>query len=271
MSLLAWTWADLRKERTLLEDEAVLVLNKPAGIAVVGRRDEPDLVTLARAAGETLLPVHRIDKVASGAILLAKELRIHARLTRQFSRRSTEKTYLAITRSSGLPSQGIVDLPLSVGRKNRVRVAAPRTSIVIDAGHNRWSVAPSEVFSHTRTYPSLTLFAKAWEDERQALLVVRPITGRHHQIRVHLAWIGYPIEGDPLFSSRNAPCPARTYLHSWRLAFDADWISGARVEVEAAPDDDFWIPWGDRLPGGGPALVVERARRASEVLPRAGG
>ena len=189
----------------VFEDEAVLVLNKPAGISVMGERHETDLVRMAADAGEELFPVHRIDKVTSGAVLFAKELRWHGPLTRQFATRTVGKTYLAITGPGGLPARGVIDLPLSTGRKSRVRVAAPRASIVADAAHGTWSVPESEVFGHVRTYPSVTAFATVWQDGRHALLAVRPVTGRRHQIRVHLAWIGHPVEGDPLFGSSGRP------------------------------------------------------------------
>jgi tRNA pseudouridine32 synthase/23S rRNA pseudouridine746 synthase len=259
-------WTGIRDSGVLLEDEAVVALNKPAGISVVGERHETDLVTMARKAGERLLPVHRIDKVASGAILLAKRQDIHADLTRQFSRRTVGKAYLVVTRSGGLPERGTIELPLSAGRKSTVRVAAQRGSIVADQASNRWSVPPSEVFGHTRTYPSLTSFVRVWEDRRNTLLAVSPATGRRHQIRVHLAWIGHPIEGDPLFDKRAASRGARTCLHSWRIAFDAAWSGGARVSVEAPPGEDFWLPVAERLPGGAAAAVMERARRAVEEL-----
>jgi tRNA pseudouridine32 synthase / 23S rRNA pseudouridine746 synthase len=240
----------------VLEDEAVLVLNKPAGLSVMGERHETDLVRMAAAAGEELFPVHRIDKVTSGAVLLAKELRWHGPLTRQFAGRTVGKSYLAITRPGGLPSQGVIDLPLSTGRKSRVRVAAQRASIVADAARGTWSVPGAEVFGHVRAYPSVTTFATMWQDERCALLAVRPVTGRRHQIRVHLAWIGHPVEGDPLFGASDAP---RALLHSWRLAFDAAWRGGSRLQVEAAPGDDFWAPVLDRLPGRDPAAVLATA------------
>ena len=198
-------WAGIRDGGVVFEDEAVLVLNKPAGISVMGERHETDLVRMAAAAGEELFPVHRIDKVTSGAVLFAKQLRWHGPLTRQFAARTVGKTYLAITAPGGLPAHGVIDLPLSTGRKSRVRVAAPRASIVADADRGTWSVPESEVFGHVRTYPSVTAFATVWQDGRHALLAVRPVTGRRHQIRVHLAWIGHPVEGDPLFGPRGRP------------------------------------------------------------------
>jgi tRNA pseudouridine32 synthase/23S rRNA pseudouridine746 synthase len=261
-------WAEIRRACARWEDEAALVLSKHAGISVVGERHGADLLTLARDAGERLLPVHRIDKVTSGVVLLAKLPGAHAELTRQFRRRSAGKVYLAVTRSHGLPERGSIELPLSVGRKNRVRVAAQRSSIVLDETGGRWSVAPSEVFTHTTTYPSLTTFASVWEDRRHTLLAVRPVTGRRHQIRVHLAWIGHPIEGDPLFGGDGGSGAGalRTALHSWRIAFDAPWAGNARIEVEAPPGDDFWACLPARPEDVPPALLLRRAGDAVEAL-----
>jgi tRNA pseudouridine32 synthase / 23S rRNA pseudouridine746 synthase len=249
-------WADIRDRGVVFEDEAVLVLNKPAGISVMGERHETDLVRLAAGAGEELFPVHRIDKVTSGAVLFAKELRWHGALTRQFATRTVGKAYLAITGPGGLPAQGVIDLPLSTGRKGRVRVAAQRASIVADAARGTWSVPESEVFGQVRTYPSVTAFATVWQDGRHALLAVRPVTGRRHQIRVHLAWIGHPVEGDPLFGPPGAP---RALLHSWRLAFDAAWRGGSRVQAEAPPGPDFWALLTGALPGPDPAALLASA------------
>ena len=70
--------------------------------------------------------MHRIDKVTSGVVLLARTLAAHGPLTRQFADRSAVKGYLAVVEGAGLPERWAVDLPLAVGRQNRVRVAAPR-------------------------------------------------------------------------------------------------------------------------------------------------
>ncbi|HEX4725224.1 MAG TPA: RNA pseudouridine synthase [Pseudonocardiaceae bacterium] len=236
-------WQNLRAD-ALYEDEAALVLNKPAGIAVTGERHETDLVRMAADAGETLYPAHRIDKVTSGAVLFAKTLAHHGDLTRQFNRRTVAKTYLAITRSTGLPDRGTIELPLSVGRKNRVRVAAERAGIV--AADDRWTVPADAVFTHVPTYPSTTEFTTVWTDGTHTLLAVRPITGRRHQIRVHLAWIGYELVGDPLFD--RATTAPRTLLHAWRLGFDAAWLAGSRIVLAATPPGDFWSATGVNNP-----------------------
>jgi tRNA pseudouridine32 synthase/23S rRNA pseudouridine746 synthase len=235
------TWSGIREGQVIYEDEAVLLLNKPAGVSVMGERHDTDLVRLARAGGEELFPVHRIDKVTSGAILFAKELRHHGDLTRQFGKRTVGKAYLVLTRSAGLPARGRIELPLSEGRKGRVRVAAPRERITV--GNGVWSVPDADVFTGVRTYPSTTEFTTVWTDGTYSLLAVHPVTGRH-QIRVHLAWIGHAIEGDPLFSE---PAGRRTCLHSWYLAFDAAWAGGGRIARHAPPGEDFWAPVADRV------------------------
>jgi tRNA pseudouridine32 synthase/23S rRNA pseudouridine746 synthase/23S rRNA pseudouridine1911/1915/1917 synthase len=255
-------WAEIRAAGVVFEDEAALVLNKPAGISVVGERHETDLVRMAAAEGERLIPAHRIDKVTSGAILFAREQSYHGDLTRQFNKRTVGKAYLAVTRTTGLPGTGVVDLPLSVGRKSRVRIAAERAAITYDAAEGRWSVPDDAVFTHVRTYPSVTAFATVWADDEYTLLVVRPLTGRRHQIRVQLAWIGHALAGDPLFD-RSGDL-ARTLLHSWRLGFTAAWLDGRRVDVTATPGSDFWAPLAGRAPS--PDTVLAQATTAAESL-----
>lgn len=254
-------WPRIRAASVLHEDEAVLALNKPTGISVMGERHDTDLVRLAEESGERLYPVHRIDKVTSGVVLFAKDLSRHGPLTRQFQRRTVDKSYLVITRSTGLPESGTIDLPLGVGRKNRVRVAANRADITHDPGTDHWSVPVGAEFAHKKSYPSRTTFTRLWADQRHTLLVVRPETGRRHQIRVHLAWIGHPIEGDPSFDRESAARGDRTCLHAWRLALDTPWAGAdARLSLQAPPGPDFWAPLGDRLPAGVPAELLADAR-----------
>jgi tRNA pseudouridine32 synthase / 23S rRNA pseudouridine746 synthase len=259
------SWDELRAQSLILEDEAILALNKPSGISVTGERHETDVVELAQEAGEQLFPVHRIDKVTSGLILFAKTITFHGGLTRQFNKRTVDKAYLVITRSTGLPSQGIIDLPLSAGRKGRIRIAALRESIVADSKTGRWFVRQADVLD-TRNYPSITQFATVWTDDEYSILVVRPVTGRRHQIRVHLAWIGHPILGDPLFDKAGAEQVGRTFLHSWQLGIDAAWLDGKRLEIEATPGQDFWEPIRERLPEANPAIVLLEAQQLIESL-----
>ena len=222
----------------MYEDSVLLALDKPAGWSVMGERHGTDLVRLAADAGEPLWPAHRIDKVTSGVVLFAKELAHHGDLTRQFAARTVDKAYLALTATTGLPPRGRIELPLSVGRKNRVRIAAPREAIERSSlpgeDGDLWSVPDTAVLDGVSTYPSTTTFSVLAADAGHTLLAVRPRTGRRHQIRVHLAWIGHALVGDPLFERAAA---ARTGLHAWRLGIDAP--GGERLRLEAPPGDDY--------------------------------
>ena len=256
-------WSDLRRSTVIAEDDAVLAINKPVGISVMGERHETDIVRLAGDAGETLYPVHRIDKVTSGLVLFAKDLAVHGGLTRQFNKQTAEKAYLLITATVGLPPEGVIDLPLSAGRKGTVRIAAPRDRIRRDSqgsGAGRWSVA-SEDLLDTRMYPSVTRFATLWSDDAYSVILAEPVTGRRHQIRVHFAWIGHQILGDPLFDKAAAASGTRTCLHSFRLSLDAAWRDGERTDWEASPGVDFWAPLGDRLSVEAANSLINRAVR----------
>ncbi|MGQ4517278.1 pseudouridine synthase [Streptomyces sp. DW26H14] len=317
MGTTDWNWHDLRSSSLLVEDAAILALDKPSGISVMGERHDTDIVELAQESGEKLYPVHRIDKATSGVILFAKDLSRHGGLTRQFNKQTVDKAYLVVTETVGLPDEGTVELPLSAGRKGRIRIAAQREAIRADrekgpggvlgdaAGNGRggragdiaensrgrragnraekspdtgagngagnagagsgetdrgrWWVAEEDLLD-TRRYPSTTLFRRVYEGARHSLLVVRPVTGRRHQIRVHLAWIGYPVLGDPLFDKSAAGAGSRTFLHSWRLGFDADWLGGERLALEAAPPAEFFAPLADELTTAEARALLEGVR-----------
>lgn len=210
------------------EDDHVLAVNKPPGIAVMGAKDS--IIDRSANAGLRLLPVHRIDKVASGLVLFARDQATHGDLTRQFNKQTVEKTYLAVVHGTDMPDSGTIDLPLSTGRKNRVRIAGPREAIRYDHETARWSLPADAVDASRPSYPSLTRFTRCERRDRTTVLEVQPVSGRRHQIRVHLAWIGYPIVGDPIFAKG---ADSRTMLHSWRLDID---YGGRRVRFEAAAD-----------------------------------
>lgn len=240
---MTFSWSELRRD-PVYEDDQLLVLNKAPGISVMGERHTESLIDLAAAAGEPVHWVHRIDKVTSGLLLLAKTPSAHASLTRQFADRSADKRYLAWVEGTRFPDHGIIDLPLRPGRKGTIRVAGKRQEIYYDADHNRFALPESAVDRSKTFYESRTDFATALVGRDHTLLVLKPITGRRHQIRVHLAWLGFPIAGDPLFH-RNQQKDQRAYLHSWGCEVTCDWRDEPRTQLWAAPGDDFLHAFGE--------------------------
>jgi tRNA pseudouridine32 synthase/23S rRNA pseudouridine746 synthase/23S rRNA pseudouridine1911/1915/1917 synthase len=212
----------------------------------MGERHDTDLVTMAANAGESLWWANRIDKVTSGAVVLAKTQKSHGGLTRQFAQRTVDKAYLAICQPGGFPDKGAIDLPLLTAGSGRIRVAAERQRIEHDSATGTWYVKPVNLLPR-RNYPSRTDYENLWDDGQNVVVLAMPVTGRRHQIRVHLAWVGHAIVGDPLFTKKtDAPTP-RAYLHSLRIAFETAESRPRWVEVEAKPSADFWAPVDERL------------------------
>lgn len=232
--------------RVLHRDRRLVVIDKPAGLS-----------TLADRQGETclwsLLPdllgarpylVHRLDKGTSGVMLIALDPRAQSELTRAFSARRVRKFYLAQTigvpgdgvPGDGVPGDGVsgetpqgrstrsIDLPLRPGRKSRFRVAGNRADIVAGAGGWALSGTADDVeagTSRSNGHPSLThvRVLAAAPDRRHALVLCAPVTGRTHQIRVHLAWVGHPLVGDTLYGQPTSSLQQadRLMLHCHRL------------------------------------------------------
>jgi len=251
-------WTAFRKGIVLWEDDSTLVVNKPPGLSVMGERHDTDLVTMAAESGEPLWWVNRIDKVTSGAVVLAKTQKAHSALTRQFAARTVDKAYLAICRPGHFPGKGSIDLPLLTPGSGRIRVAAERQHIEHDAQLGTWYVDAANLLPR-KNYPSRTDYLSLWDDDQQAVVLALPVTGRRHQIRVHFAWVGHAIVGDPLFS-KEADVPAsRTYLHSLQIAFETATPQPRWVEVKAKPDADFWEPVVRRLSPDSPDDLLETA------------
>lgn len=254
-------WSELRRHIVLWEDDYALVVNKPPGLSVMGERYGSDLITIAADAGELLRWVNRIDKVTSGAVVLAKTGKSHGALTRQFAKRMVDKAYLAICGPGGFHEKGTIDVPLLTASSGRVRVAAERRHVRYDPTTCTWYVRPADLLRR-KHYPSRTDYVKLWDDAENAVVLAMPVTGRRHQIRVHLAWVGHAIVGDPLFTKKtDAPTP-RAYLHSLRIAFESIGSRSRRVEIEAQPGADFWEPVIERLAPCSPDGLLDAADAA---------
>jgi tRNA pseudouridine32 synthase/23S rRNA pseudouridine746 synthase/23S rRNA pseudouridine1911/1915/1917 synthase len=258
-------WGDLRKQIVIWEDECAVVVNKPPGLSVMGERHETDLVTMAASAGEPLRWVNRIDKVTSGAVVLAKTAKAHGALTRQFAKRAVDKAYLAICRPGSFPERCSIELPLMTAGNGRVRVAAERQQIRYEPTQHTWYVDPADLRGR-KSYPSLTRGASLWDDGENVVVLAMPVTGRRHQIRVHLAWVGHAIVGDPLFSKKaESPAP-RTYLHSLGIAFETVGSRPDCVEIKAEPGAEFWEPVIERLTPRSPNDLLEVADVAAKTI-----
>ena len=214
----------------VFEDDAILVLDKPAGMVVhpgSGNRDgtllnallhhAPGLAHVARAG-----IVHRLDKDTSGLMVVAKTPAAQTSLVRQLQARSVKRDYLALV--LGVPSAtGKVEAPVGRHPVQRTRMA------VVAAGK-----------------PALTHYRVRCAGAGWSLLECSLETGRTHQIRVHLASIGHPVLGDPTYlgrgASRTLPPAARSFprqaLHATRLALTHP-LSGERLTWECAPPADF--------------------------------
>jgi 23S rRNA pseudouridine1911/1915/1917 synthase len=207
------------------QDEDVIVVDKPAGLTVHPAPGHPSgtlvnaLLALAPELAEsrdTIRPgiVHRLDKDTSGLLVVARGERAREELRRQLKERRVGKTYLALVTGAPEPSQGVIEAPIGRHPRNRKKMA------VVAGGRD----------AETR-YKVRETFGG------YALLEVQPVTGRTHQIRVHLAAIGHPVVGDGVYGKRS-DLVDRQFLHAWRLAFALP-SSGRLVEFESPLPPDL--------------------------------
>ena len=199
LSLLEITIADIDLP-ILYEDKDVLVINKPAGVISHARGryfDEPSVASFVRQkvaslTGERSGIVHRLDRATSGVMVCAKNPEALSWLQRQFSDRKVQKTYRAVVVGSMPTEVGRIDMPIA---RNPVK---PVTFHVDPSGKE--SVTNYSVISSFNNY---------------SLLELKPLTGRTHQIRVHLSQLKHPIVGDVLYGGEKAE---RLMLHAYSLA-----------------------------------------------------
>lgn len=168
----------------LFEDEYMIAVNKPAGILTIPDRfnaEIPNLVKGLKQKYPELIPVHRLDKFTSGVILFAKDAETHKLLSASFESREIEKYYIAIVDGVPSPESGRIEVPLSES-----------------------TVTRGKMLVHKRGKASLTDFKILKSFKIFSLLYIRIHTGRMHQIRVHMQYLGNPLIVDPLYGNREA-------------------------------------------------------------------
>jgi 23S rRNA pseudouridine1911/1915/1917 synthase len=208
------------------EDDDLLVVNKPAGMVVhpAAGHDAGTLVNAVLAhcpdlpgIGGERRPgiVHRLDKDTSGLILVAKNDAALSYLQGQFKRRTVKKLYLALVEGNIQPSQALIDAP--IGRDPRQR--------------KRMAVIPEGASAQSR--PAQTTYRLLQSYGDYSLVECQPHTGRTHQIRVHLAFAGFPIVGDTVYGRRKQRLRLdRHFLHAAELVFRRP-ADGAELALQA--------------------------------------
>lgn len=203
----------------LYEDSDVLVLNKPEGITVhpgAGQKKG----TLANfllhhtknlSQKHTLRPgiVHRLDKDTSGVLVVAKNDFAHVELQKQFKERTIKKVYLAWIHGAITPAEGKIETYITRHPRDRKKMTAVKKTSL----HAAASPASK---SHLRE--AVTHYKTLQEKKNFSLLEIQPLTGRTHQIRVHMAFLKHPVAGDVIYG-KDKPRAKRLYLHALRISF----------------------------------------------------
>ncbi|KRB27581.1 ribosomal large subunit pseudouridine synthase C [Acidovorax sp. Root70] len=225
--------APAREFPVLLEDEHLIAIDKPAGVAVHGGSGVSfgviEQLRQARPAAKFLELVHRLDRETSGILLVAKKRSALTHLQDQFRERETGKTYLALVTGTWPANKKVIDLPLhkylQADGERRVRVTTPDD--------------PDGMRSITLVKVRSTVPARSAQGlPAMSLLEVTIKTGRTHQIRVHLASQGHAIVGDDKYGDFDLNKRLqklgmkRMFLHAWRLQFNHP-ASGERVQLNA--------------------------------------
>ena len=197
----------------LFENDDLLVIDKATHVSVLADRSgEACLWDRLKGTYQTPLLVHRLDKGTSGVMAVALNVSTQSTLTRAFTERRVTKLYLArIVGNLDLNGTGTIDLPLRRGRKSRYRVAGRRDAIVRSG--DTWTLPDAD-----QGHRSLTRCRRVHNAEGNCV-ILKPLTGRTHQLRVHLSWIGHPIVGDSLYGKPTSPDQVadRLMLHAHKL------------------------------------------------------
>lgn len=213
--------ANAAKPDIVYEDDDLLVLNKPAGVAMhpkSGDASAPSLAAmLTNYLGEGSVPhfVSRLDKGTSGLLIAAKSGYVHDRLRRALHSSDLRREYRAVAVGRVEPPYGVIDAPIG-----RAEGSIIRRCVRVDG------------------LPSLTEYETLQVNDRFTLLRLRPQTGRTHQLRVHMAYLGHPLAGDWLYGTEDKTLIARPALHSYELWFTQP-VTGQELHFTAPIPQDM--------------------------------
>ena len=201
----------------LYDDDGVIAVDKPAGIASIPERDRSDQSVkslLEKQSGQRLFVVHRLDKEVSGVMLFARTAAAHRSLNEAFFNRNVHKTYRALVLGPVKEDKGEIDAPIRQFGSGRMGI------------------------DEKKGKPSITRYEVIKRSDAATLLHAFPVTGRRHQIRVHFYHIGHPVAGDPLYGDKNLQKNyPRLMLHAERIEFICS--SGIKISVEAKVPEEF--------------------------------
>jgi tRNA pseudouridine32 synthase/23S rRNA pseudouridine746 synthase len=196
--------------RIIYEDRAILVADKPSGLLSVPGKTEGRadcLETRLRRAYPGTLLVHRLDCDTSGVMIFARNKAAQGFLGQEFEKRRSKKTYVARVFGDLQPDNGQVDLPIGVDWPNRPRQ-------MVDAVNGRSAVTDWVVLGREAGATRVHLF---------------PLTGRSHQLRVHMLSLGHPILGDPIYATGETAAYPRLMLHAETLSLhhpdSGEWVT----------------------------------------------